>query len=206
MIFDSLKRILANLSKSATPDPIKELKANGDVMSGVSVLHNKIKHLNKFRHACDEAGVEGELDKAVLAVDAFAAKSLAFKNARGDLEEVTQAVLSQYEEVTSNLMGLAISANSAGVNLQTEARGVYETVNDLMRTMGLALPSLDACATAQTGAPIAASVPQLLRPPRAPLAVFRRIHCLGIPNRPHERPRSPLERALPSALEEGTPN
>ena len=34
-------------------------------------------------------------------------------------------------------MGLAISANSAGVNLQTEARAVYETVNDLMGTMGL---------------------------------------------------------------------
>lgn len=138
MIFDSLKRILAKLSKSAPPDSAKELDATSDVMSGVSVLHNKIKHLNKFRHACDEAGVEGELDKAVLSVDAFAAKSLAFKNARGDLEGIRQAVLSQYEEVTSNLMGLAISANSAGVNLQTEARGVYETVNDLMRTMGLA--------------------------------------------------------------------
>ena len=138
MIFDSLKRILAKLSKSAPPDSAKELDATSDVMSGVSVLHNKIQHLNKFRRACDEAGVEGELDKAVLSVDAFAAKCLAFKNARGDLEGVRRAVLFQYEEVTSNLMGLAISANSAGVNLQAEARGVYETVNDLMRTMGLA--------------------------------------------------------------------
>ena len=138
MIFDSLKRILAKLSKSAPPDSAKELDATSDVMSGVSVLHNKIKHLNKFRHACDEAGVEDDLDKAVLSAHAFAAKSLALINTRGDLEEVTQAVLSQYEEVSSNLMGLAISANSAGVNLQTEARGVYETVNDLMRRMGLA--------------------------------------------------------------------
>ena len=69
---------------------------------------------------------------------AFATKCLAFINTRGDLEEVTQAVRSQHEEVTSNLMGLAISANSAGVNLQTEAREVYETVNDLMGTMALA--------------------------------------------------------------------
>ena len=138
MIFDSLKRILAKLSKSAPPDSAKELDATSDVMSGVSVLHNKIKHLNKFRHACDEAGLGDDFHKAAVSAHAFAAKCLAFKNARGDLEEVTQAVLFQYEQVTSNLMGLAISANSAGVNLQTEARGVYETVNDLMRTMGLA--------------------------------------------------------------------
>src|SRR6185312_14374762 len=91
MIFDSLKRILAKLSKSAPPDSTKELDATSDVMSGVSVLHNKIQHLNKFRRACDEAGVEGDLEKAVLSVDAFAAKCLAFKNARGDLEGVRRA-------------------------------------------------------------------------------------------------------------------
>ena len=137
MIFDSLKRILANLSKSATPESAKELDATGEIVSGVSVLHNRITHLNKFMHVCDEAGLGDDFHKAVLSAHAFAAKCLAFKNARGDLEEVTQAVLSQYEEVTSNLMGLAISANSEGVNLQKEARGVYETLNDLMRTMGL---------------------------------------------------------------------
>ena len=137
MIFDSLKRMLANLSKSATPDPPKELKATGDVMSGVSVLHNKIKHLNKFRHACDEAGLGDDFHKAAVSAHAFAAKCLAFKNARGDLEDVTQAVLSQHEEVTSNLMALAISTNSAGINLQTEAREIYEALNDLMGKMGL---------------------------------------------------------------------
>jgi hypothetical protein len=104
----------------------------------VSVLHNKIKHLNKFRHTCDEAGLGYDFHKAALSAHAFATKCLAFKNARGDLEKVRQAVLSQYEEVTSNLLGLAISTNSAGVNLQKEAREVYETINDLMRTMELA--------------------------------------------------------------------
>ena len=137
MIFDSLKRILGSRSKSTTGEPTKGLEATGDVKSSVSVLHKKIKHLNKFSQACDEAGLGDDLKKAALSARAFATKCLAFINTRGDLEEVTQAVLSQYEEVTSNLMGLAISANSAGVNLQTEAREVYETVNDLMGTMGL---------------------------------------------------------------------
>ena len=138
MIFDSLKRILANLSKSATPDFTTEVEATGDIISGVSVLHTKIKHLNEFRQACDEVGLGDDFHKAAISAHAFAAKCLAFKNARGDLEDVTQAVLSQYEEVTSNLMALAISTNSAGINLQTEAREVYETLNDLMEKMGLA--------------------------------------------------------------------
>ena len=138
MIFNSLKRILGSRSKSATRNSTKGLEATGDVMSGVSVLKNKIKNLNKFRQACEEAGLEDDLKKAALSARAFATKCLAFINTRGDLEEVTQAVVSQYKEVTSNLMGLAISANSAGVNLQTEAREVYETINDLMGRMGLA--------------------------------------------------------------------
>ena len=137
MIFDSLKRILANLSKSATPDSAKELDATGEIMSGVSVLDNRITHLNKFMHVCDEAGLGDDFHKAAISAHAFAAKCLAFKNARGDLEDVTQAVLSQYEEVTSNLMALAISTNSAGINLQTEAREIYEALNDLMGKMGL---------------------------------------------------------------------
>ena len=138
MIFDSLKRILANLSKSATPDFTKEIEATGDIMSSVSVLHNKIKHLNEFRQACDEAGLGDDFRKAAISARAFAAKCLAFKNAPGELEEATQAALSQYEEVTSNLMALAISTNSAGINLQTEAREVYEALNDLIGKMGLA--------------------------------------------------------------------
>ena len=109
MIFDSLKRILANLSKSATPDFTTEVEATGDIISGVSVLHNRITHLNKFMHVCDEAGLGDDFHKAAISAHAFAAKCLAFKNARGDLEDVTQAVLSQYEEVTSNLTALAIS-------------------------------------------------------------------------------------------------
>ena len=109
MIFDSLKRILANLSKSATPDFTTEVEATGDIISGVSVLDNRITHLNKFMHVCDEAGLGDDFHKAAISAHAFAAKCLAFKNARGDLEDVTQAVLSQYEEVTSNLMALAIS-------------------------------------------------------------------------------------------------
>ena len=137
MIFDSLKRILANLSKSATPDFTTEVEATGDIISGVSVLHTKIKHLNEFRQACDEAGLGDDFHKAAVSAHAFAAKCLAFKNARGDLEDVTQAVLSQHEEVTSNLMALAISTNSAGINLQTEAREIYEALNDLMGKMGL---------------------------------------------------------------------
>ena len=139
MIFNSLKRILGSRSKSTTRDSTtKGLEATCDAMSGVSLLQNKIKHLNKFRHACDEAGLEDDLKKAALSAHAFATTCLAFINTRGDLEEVTQAVLSQYEEVTSNLMVLTIFANSAGVNLQMEARELYETINDLMGTMGLA--------------------------------------------------------------------
>ena len=63
MIFNSLKRILGNRSKSTTRDSTKGLEATGDVMSGVSILQNKIKHLNKFRRACDEAGLEDDLKR-----------------------------------------------------------------------------------------------------------------------------------------------
>jgi len=59
--------------------------------------------------ARDEVGLGDDFHKAAISAHAFAAKCLAFKNARGDLEDVTQAVLSQYEEVTSNLTALAIS-------------------------------------------------------------------------------------------------
>ena len=48
------------------------------------------------------------------------------------------AIVSQYKEATSNLIKLAISANAAGINLHGELREVFETINELMRTMGLA--------------------------------------------------------------------
>jgi Single cache domain 3 len=71
MIFDSLKRILANLSKSATPDFTTEVEATGDIISGVSVLHTKIKHLNEFRQACDEVGLGDDFHKAAISAHAF---------------------------------------------------------------------------------------------------------------------------------------
>ena len=127
MIFDLLKRILANLSKSATPDFTTEVEATGDIISGVSVLHTKIKHLNEFRQACDEVGLGDDFHKAAISAHAFAAKCLAFKNARGDSEDVTQAVLSQYEEVTSNLMALAISKTSRYQSPNRSKRGLRNT-------------------------------------------------------------------------------
>ena len=72
MILDSLKRILGSRSKSTTCDSPKGLEATGDVMSGVLVLRNKIKHLNKFRQACDQAGLGDDLKNAALSTRAFA--------------------------------------------------------------------------------------------------------------------------------------
>ena len=62
MIFKFIEEDIGQTLKiRSTFDSAKELDATSDVMSGVSVLDNKIKHLNKFRHACDEAGVAGDL-------------------------------------------------------------------------------------------------------------------------------------------------
>ena len=143
MACDWLKRLLGG-PRSTTPDSARGHEATDRVMSDVLVLQSRIEHLNTFSQACGEAGLEGDLKEAALSAHAFATRCLALINARGDinargkLEEVTQAVRAQHEVVTSNLMDLAISANSAGVNLQTAAREVYEIVNDLMETMELA--------------------------------------------------------------------
>ena len=107
-------------------------------MSGVSVLEDKLNRLNKFTQACDEAGLAEDFKNAALSAHTFAAKCLAFVNARGDSDEATHAIVSQYKEATSNLITLANSANVAGINLHGELREVFETINELMRTMGLA--------------------------------------------------------------------
>ena len=135
MIFDSLKRMLGSRSKSTTRDVTKG--RTGDVMSGVSVLEDKLNRLNKFTQACDEAGLAEDFKNAALSARVFNAKCLAFVNARGDSDEATHAIVSQYKEATSNLITLANSANVAGINLHGELREVFETINELMRTMGL---------------------------------------------------------------------
>ena len=138
MIFDSLKRMLGSRSKSTTRDFTKGRTGAGDVMSGVSVLEDKLNRLNKFTQACDEAGLAEDFKNAALSAHMFTAKCLAFVNARGDSDEATHAIVSQYKEATSNLITLANSANVAGINLHGELREVFETINELMRTMGLA--------------------------------------------------------------------
>ena len=107
-------------------------------MSGVSVLEDKLNRLNKFTQACDEAGLAEDFKNAALSAHVFTAKCLAFVNARGGSDEATHAIASQYKEATSNLITLANSANVAGINLHGELREVFETMNELMRTMGFA--------------------------------------------------------------------
>jgi hypothetical protein len=110
-----------------------------ELAAGVTILREKIEHLNRFALACKRAGLADELEIAALAAHAFANKCVALNNARGKLDQVTgDGLRSQYKEATSNLMTLAISTNSAGINLQAEARDIFETINDLMETMGLA--------------------------------------------------------------------
>ena len=138
MIFDSLKRMLGSRPKPTTRDFTKGRTGAGDIMSGLSALEDKLNRLNKFRQACDEAGLAGDFKNATLSAHMFNAKCLAFVNARGDSDEATHAIVSQYKEATSNLITLANSANVAGINLHGELREVFETINELMRTMGLA--------------------------------------------------------------------
>ena len=82
-------------------------------------------------------GLAEDFKNAALSGDMFTAKCLAFVNARGDSDEASHAIVSQYKEATSNLIMLANSANGAGINLHGELREVFETINELMRTMGL---------------------------------------------------------------------
>jgi hypothetical protein len=130
--------MLGRRSKSTTGDFTKGRAGTGDILSSVSALEEKLNRLNKFTQACDEAGLADDFKNAALSAHTFTAKCLAFVNARGDSDEATRAIVSQYKEATSNLITLANSANMAGINLHGELREVFETMNELMRTMGLA--------------------------------------------------------------------
>jgi hypothetical protein len=130
--------MLGRRSKSTTGDFTKGRAGTGDILSSVSALEEKLNRLNKFTQACDEAGLADDFKNAALSAHAFTAKCLAFVNARGDSDEATRAIVSQYKEATSNLITLANSANMAGINLHGELREIFETMNELMRTMGLA--------------------------------------------------------------------
>ena len=123
-------------SKSTKGDSTKGLSGTGDVVSGVSVLEDKLNPLNKFAQACDEAGLAEDFKNVTLSIHVLTATCLAFVN--GGSDEATHAISSQYKEATSNLIMLANSANVAGINLHAELREVFETMNSLMRTMGLA--------------------------------------------------------------------
>jgi hypothetical protein len=125
-------------SKSTKGDSTKGRSGTGDVVSGVSVLEDKLNPLNKFAQACDEAGLAEDFKNVTLSIHVLTATCLAFVNARGGSDEPTHAISSQYKEATSNLIMLANSANVAGINLHAELREVFETMNELMRTMGLA--------------------------------------------------------------------
>ena len=135
MVFDSFKRMLGIRSKAATRN--SEERNHCDIRSSVSILQDKIEQLHNFENACDEAGLKDDLENAALSAHAFATACLAFINARGKSDQATKGIRSQYKEVTSNLMMLAISTNSAGINLQTEARDISNTINNLMENLGL---------------------------------------------------------------------
>lgn len=107
-------------------------------MSDVSALRKKTKQLGKFRHACNEAGLEDGFASTTQSLDVFIEKCRAFARAPENSEEMSQAIISQYNEVVSALITLANAANVAGINLLAELRDIFGTINDLMETMGLA--------------------------------------------------------------------
>jgi hypothetical protein len=102
----------------------------------VSILQKKIKRLIQSRHACSAAGLGDNFEDAVQSAQGFATRCLNFGKSSGDSDQATQGLRSHYKEVTSKLLTLAISANSAGINLQAEARDIFETINDLMDAVG----------------------------------------------------------------------
>ena len=85
--------MLGSRSKSTKRDSTKAHSGTGDVMSGVSVLEDKLNRLNKFTQACDEAGLAEDFKNAALSIHMFTATCLAFVNARGDLDEATHAII-----------------------------------------------------------------------------------------------------------------
>ena len=133
MIFDSLKRIFGMHSTST-----KRRREPDNVMLGLSALRKKTQQLEKFRHACREAGMDDGFASATQTLDLFIEKSRAFARAHEDRKEISQAIVSQYNEVTSALITLGNAANAAGINLHTELREIFGTVNDVMSAMGIA--------------------------------------------------------------------
>ena len=111
-------------------------------MSCMSVLEDKLNRLNESKQACDEAGLAEDFKNAALSAHVFTVKCLAFVNARGDSDEATHAIVSQYKEATSNLITLTNSANVAGINLHGE-RNHQRTDADNGACSGLAI--LDPC-------------------------------------------------------------
>ena len=138
MIFDSLKRMLGSLSGSTKRHTTEGRVGSGEVTSGVSVLEDKLDRLNKFAQTCDDAGLAEDFMKAAAAAHKFAADCLNFVKDPRDSDEAMQHIVSQHKDATSNLIKLAISANAAGINLHEALREIFDAINELMRTMGLA--------------------------------------------------------------------
>jgi hypothetical protein len=107
-----------------------------DLIASMSVLRDGIERLNKSRKACHQAGLKDDFQKAVQSAQAFAA-GVASLDASGGPKQAAEEVRSQYRETTSNLITLALSANSAGINVQPETRFIFDTMNDLMGMLGL---------------------------------------------------------------------
>jgi hypothetical protein len=133
MIFESLKRMFGMDSTST-----KRRGGADDVRWGVSALRKKTKQLEKFRDACNDAGLEDVFASATQSVDMFIEKCRAFARAPENPDKISQAIVSQYNEVTSALITLANAANTAGINLHAELREMFGNVNDVMDAMGLA--------------------------------------------------------------------
>jgi hypothetical protein len=112
-------------------------KRSAEVADCVSAVEKKLAQLNKFRQACEQAGLIEDFRKAELSTRAFTAECLTFVRARRASDDSTNAIVSQYGEVTTNLITLANSANSAGITLHGETRAIFESINDLMQKMGL---------------------------------------------------------------------
>jgi hypothetical protein len=137
MLLDWVKKVFGRRSETSMTRP-KTINMARDIRSGATALESKVRQLNKFKQACDEAGLTQDFENAAVSARAFAAKSLGYLTAGDNLDEARENVLANYEKVTLNLATLAVAANSAGINLQAEARAVFDVTNDLMAKMGLA--------------------------------------------------------------------
>jgi hypothetical protein len=109
MIFDSLKRILGRFNSTVRASA----KGRAEIGGCVTVIEKKLSQINKCRQACEQAGSVEDFRKAELSTRAFIRMRRASDDSRN-------ALVSQYEEVASNLITLANSANSAGITLHRE--------------------------------------------------------------------------------------